>query len=243
MGNNDGAMGPKEVVPAPILGVVPHHCKQLANKEELQPLVEALAEVQGSQSRAVEIQLREPEQVEGIEAIIQFLLHAASDPLVLGTGVFAGAALKRFGEKFADWVCETFQQRWGHGRDTLISTTTIIPPPDVPKERRFPITAQIEIGPKIEHELKSVIAIEFGKSGVRGTAELRERLGEEFNNFEGALKPAFQAMRNGDVPPGIIDARVERDYRLYARNVQEDGTQVSFYGTILPDGKIVWEKV
>ena len=165
---------------------------------------------------------------------------------MLGTGIFAGAALKRLGEKFGDWVWKTFRQRWGRATkagDTLISTITIIPPPDVRAEWRFPISVEIEIGPEIRHGLKSVISIEIGESGIRSHAELRERLGEEFDQFEKCLKTVFQAMRDGNVPLGITGACLERDYRLRAEYVQEDGTQVDFYGTITPDGKLVWEQV
>jgi hypothetical protein len=95
-----------------MLTVIPYHCEALADGATIEPLVEALARVQGSDKRDVEIISKNAEVTEGVEPIIQFVIQAINDPFVQhAAGIFGGALLKRLGSRVADWIWDKLTRK------------------------------------------------------------------------------------------------------------------------------------
>ena len=224
--------------PTGVLRVIPYHCEELANFADLEPLAEALASLQGTDRSAIRIDAGEPTQTQGVEAIIQFFIQLSSDPVVRGAvGAFGGAALGVFGKKFATWFWN-----WAHTKkqESLISAIYILPPASIPHEHRFQLSVEFEIGPQDD---ASAVYIPVGLSQV----ELENRAAGEFEKIEPVIKSLRKAWPEGNIPPNVTYAYLDRDrerggYRISAHHVQPDGLDVGYHGTVTPDGDLTWSR-
>lgn len=211
----------------------PYHCEELQNRADLEPLAEALAYLGGTDRSAIDIEDGEPTQTQGVEDI-----RLSGDPLVRGVvGAFGTAALGVFGKKFARWFWDYFRSwRPKKEQQSLIGTVVILPPAGVLKDQRLPVHVEFEIAPE-DHA--SPVYIPVGQS----RAELENRVALEFEQVDliiGALRRAWQ---EGNIPPNISYASVERDperggYRIDAHYIRPDGLDIVYRGT----RELVWRQ-
>ena len=254
--------------------VVPYHCKELGNRDDLQPLVDALAEVCDLKPSDIPVEVQEPLQTEGVESALVFLAQFAAHHPIAATaaGGFAGGILKRFGEKFADWVVKTLSGLFGGTKSSpsdasrsLSCTLEIHPPADYPKTHSFPIAVNIEVQPSgselrpldaptppqeqqwTARSFRSEISFEIGRGQIESPAVFRQRMAAELSKLEAPIHLVLQDMRDKRAPREIRYAFLAHDaatgrYRVECEYITPNHIGHSYIGSITPTG-IEWKSV
>jgi len=243
--------------PTTSLWIIPYHCEELANRADLEPLAKALAEMQGTDASTIRIDEREPQDVNGVEAFIHFCVQLSNDPYVRTVaGTIVTGALAGFGKKFGEWCWEYLLQRWRGAERSVLSSLDISPPAGIPRERCFPISVEIGVGPI---DYNSDVYIPSGKNRV----ELENTAETEFRKIALVVGALHRSWYDGkDVPLGVTFATIRRgggpgdgpeddsgdgpgddsgdDYWISAHIVQSDGLDVQYRGTVTHDRKLKW---